>query len=318
MSSSKMKILITGATGFIGRNMVEHFSQDSRYEVHAVHFTRKAYLLENVVFHQVDLRNPNAVKDLFSHNFEILIQAAATTSGSKDIVNNPALHVTDNAVMNSYILREASAAGVKHVLFFSCTVMYPNSDRPLTENDFKADEVYPRYFGVGWTKVYVEKLCEFYSRLGRSKFTVIRHSNIYGPYDKYDLEKSHVFGATITKVMTAEDQVTVWGSGEETRDFLYVDDLKRFVTAAIDNQEAAFELVNVGMGKNYSVKKLVETIIRLSKKNIEIKYDLTKPTIPTKVILDISKSEKLFKWRPLIDLEDGITKTLEWYNANVK
>lgn len=318
MSSNKTRILITGGTGFIGRNMAEYFSQQEKYDVHVTHFKRDAYSQNAVTFHRVDLRDPAEVKELFSKKFDILIQAAATTSGSKDIINNPALHVTDNAVMNSYIMREAESAGVRHVLFFSCTVMYPNSDQPLKETDFKADEVYSRYFGVGWTKVYVEKLCEFFSRTEKTKFTVIRHSNIYGPHDKYDLEKSHVFGATITKVMQATDHVAVWGNGQETRDFLYIDDLKRFVSDAIEKQNSFYELVNVGLGRNYSVKTLVETVVRLSKKKIEIKFDTTKPTIPTQVILNLSKARTVFGWQPQIDLEEGVMKTLEWYNKNVK
>ena len=76
--------------------------------------------------------------------------------------------------------------------------------------------MYERYFGAGWMKVFVEKMCEFYSRLGMNKYTVIRHSNIYGPHDKFDLDKSHVFGATLNKVINAkDDKVTVWGRGLE-------------------------------------------------------------------------------------------------------
>jgi nucleoside-diphosphate-sugar epimerase len=116
---------------------------------------------------------------------DVVIQAAATTSGSKDIVNNPSLHVTDNAVMNSYIFREAVSAKVKHVVFFSCTVMYPSSDVAIPEDT--APDPHPRYFGVAHTKMYIEKMAEFYSRIGETKFTVIRHSNIYGPHDKFDL-----------------------------------------------------------------------------------------------------------------------------------
>ena len=82
----------------------------------------------------------------------------------------------------------------------------------------------------GNTKVYVEKMCEFFSRLGKTKHTVLRHSNMYGPHDKYDLEKSHVFGATVTKVMNSTDgKVNVWGTGEEKRDLLYVGDLVDFI-----------------------------------------------------------------------------------------
>jgi GDP-L-fucose synthase len=316
MSLSKKKLLITGATGFIGRNLIEHFSKISEYEVHATHFQRLAVDIPNVQFHHCDLRNPQSVETLLQ-GMDILIQAAATTSGSKDIVNSPSLHVTDNAVMNSYLMRSAVSQKLSHVIFFSCTVMYPNSDTPLREDDFKSDQVYPKYFGVGWTKIYIEKVCEFFAGVGSTKFTCIRHSNIYGPHDKYDLEKSHVFGATITKVMRADKEVVVWGEGKETRDLLYVSDLINFVEKAFLKQTKSFELVNVGFGINISIAELVSKIIASSGKNLEIKFDLTKPNIPTNVVLDIQKAKNVFGWSPTINLSEGIEKTLRWYRKNI-
>ncbi len=193
-----------------------------------------------------------------------MIQAPATTSGAKDIVTKPYIHVADNAVMNSLLFRSAHDHGVEQVIFFSCTVMYPEKEKPVREEDFNY-EISPKYFGVGWTKVYLEKMCEFYSSIGNTKYTAIRHSNIYGPHDKYDLEKSHVFGATVTKVMTAKDgRITVWGEGTEERDLLYVEDLVRFVGLVMARQKNKFDLVNVGLGKSVSVTELVQKIIQHS------------------------------------------------------
>ena len=91
--------------------------------------------------------------------------------------------------------------------------MYPGDfGKPVKEDDFEYDAIPPQYFGVAWMKLYVEKQCEFYSRLGRTKYTVVRHSNIYGPYDKYDLEKSHVFGATLTRKATGLNKYMLGGT----------------------------------------------------------------------------------------------------------
>ncbi|MEE9176186.1 MAG: NAD-dependent epimerase/dehydratase family protein, partial [Thermodesulfobacteriota bacterium] len=167
---------------------------------------------------------------------------------------------------------------------------------------------------------YIEKMCEFYSRIGNTKYAVIRHSNIYGPYDKFDLEKSHVFGATITKVMTAKDgsKIVVWGAGDEERDLLYISDLVNFVALAIDKQESKFELYNVGYGSSVSVNDLVKKIIASSGKDIRIEHDLSKPSIKTKLCLDIAKAKNSLGWFPKISLDEGIQKTMEWYKANVK
>jgi nucleoside-diphosphate-sugar epimerase len=161
-------------------------------------------------------------------------------------------------------------------------------------------------------------MCEFFSRLGRTKHTVMRHSNMYGPYDKYDLERSHMFGATITKVMTSTDgKINVWGTGEEARDLLYVEDLVKFVDCAIEKQENSYELFNVGVGKAVQVKDVVNKIITHSGKNLEIVHDLSKPTIPTSLFLDCTKAKEKLDWEAETDLDTGIIKTLNWYKENL-
>ena len=311
------KVLICGATGFIGRNLIERLSRRADFEVHAVRLTRPAHGMDGVQWHQADLRRVEEVERLVA-GFDIIIQAAATTSGAKDIVTRPYIHTTDNAVMNSLLLRAAYEAKVKHFVFFSCTVMHQSSDQPLDEDAWDANRpMEPRYFASGWTKVYVEKMCEFYSRLGVTKHTVIRHSNVYGPHDKFDLERSHVFGATVTKVMKAQDGVVrVWGEGEEARDLLYVGDLVDFVERAIDRQSAPYALYNVGYGRAVSVNELVGKIIAGSGRSLRVEHDLTKPSIKTSLYLDCRKAEGELGWTPKTPLEEGIRLTLDWWRKN--
>lgn len=310
-------MLICGATGFIGRNLTEHFSQNGSFDVTAVYFQRPPYAQSNVKWVQADLRNPADVERVVK-DADIVIQAAATTSGAKDIVSCPYIHVTDNAVLNSYLLRAAWEARIKHFIFFSCTVMYPSAGSPLKESDWHAGlPVHPRYFGVGNTKVYIEKMCEFFASISDTRFTVIRHSNIYGPHDKFDLERSHVFGATLSKVMTATDKIVVWGSGEEARDVLHVDDLVRFVELAIARQSASYKLFNCGWGRAVSVNEIVATMLRVAQKKMRIEHDLSKPSIKTSLCLDCSLAMSELGWEPAVSLENGIKKTIEWWRANI-
>ncbi len=314
----KQKVLICGATGFIGRNITEHFARNSQYDVHAVRFNRPEYECPNVIWHQADLRDPAVVEKLVAGT-DIIIQAAATTSGSKDIVTRPYIHVTDNAIMNSYLFRAAFAHKIKHVVFFSCTVMYASSETALKESDFDANHaLHDRYFGVGHTKLYLEKMCEFFSRIGETKFTAIRHSNIYGPHDKFDLERSHVFGATITKVLRAEDKISVWGTGEEERDLLYVDDLVDFVECTLAKQPEKYRLYNCGYGQAVSIKDLVHKIVAASGKNLTVEHDLSQPTIKTSLYLDCSLAAKELGWKPKMTLVQGITKTIDWWKTHIK
>lgn len=310
----KKRVLICGASGFIGRNIAEELSKDGRYTVTGTYLSSEPFNNPNINLVKIDLRDAVQVGRIVKDQ-DIIIQAAATTSGAKDIIARPYIHVTDNALINSLLFRAAYENKLSHVLFFSCTVMYQSSQRPLKETDFDpAKDICSQYFGVGWTKVYLEKMSEFYSRIGETKYTVIRHSNIYGPYDKFDLDKSHVFGATVTKVLSAPvgGKLTVWGSGEEERDLLYVSDLVNFVRLAIEKQEEKFAIFNAGLGKSISIKDLVTKIIDISGKRIDLEFDTSKPTIKTKLCLDSSKARTALGWQPQVSLEEGIKLTLDW------
>lgn len=313
----KTKILVCGATGFIGRNITLKLSQREDVELHAVRFSRPEYTCPHVIWHQADLRKPEDIARLLP-GMDVIIQAAATTSGAKDIVTRPYIHVTDNAIMNSYLFRAAFDHQIKHVIFFSCTVMYQSSNHALKETDFDANQaLHPRYFGVGHTKLYIEKMCEFYANIGKTKFTAIRHSNIYGPYDKFDLARSHVFGATITKVMTAKDKLIVWGTGEEERDLLHVHDLVRFIELSLTKQPANYRLYHCGSGRAISIKELVQKIAAHAGKELSIVHDLSQPTIKTSLFLDYSLAKKELGWEPTIDLDAGIRQTLAFWQENI-
>ena len=284
------RLLVCGATGFIGRNMVEAFAARDDLHVVAVHNRRPPFEVDGVEWVEADLTDRGDVSRVLEEA-DVVVQAAATTSGAGDIVNRPYIHVTDNAVMNALLFQDAHDLAVDHVVFFSCTVMYPSAERALREEDFTG-EIEANYFGVGWTKVYLEKLAEFYAGLGRTRYTVLRHSNVYGPHDKYDLERSHMFGATVAKVMGADDgKVVVWDEGEEARDLLYVSDLVDCVGLAIERQEAPFGLYNIGYGEAFAVKDVVRRIIEASGRDLAIEFDHAKPSIKTSLFLDCAHVE---------------------------
>lgn len=312
-------ILICGATGFIGRNLLRHYS-GKKYKIKATHFKRPALKIEypNVEWIHCDLRDAKQVKETLK-GVDIVMQFAATTTGAKDIVSKPYIHVTDNVLMNSILLRESFESGVDHFIFPSCTIMYQKSNTALKETDYNpSDEILSFYYGAGHTKVYLENMCKFYAGLGKTKHTVIRHSNIYGPYDKYDLEKSHVTGATITKAMTADNgKIIVWGTGEESRDLLYVDDLLDFIDLALNKQEEKYELFNVGIGQPIKIKDLVKKVVECSGRDLLIENDLSKPSVPTSLFLDCSYAKEKLGWEPKYVLEKGLEKTIKWYKENI-
>ena len=317
----KQKMLICGADGFIGKTALDYFKD--RYDITATLFNKdvpQRGAVEGVEYVSIDLRVESEVIDLFeSKTFDVVLQAAATTTGAKDVVERPYVHVTDNSVMNSWIFREAMRTKVGHLLFPSCTVMYQPKDHPQSEADWSPlDEIYPAYFGVGNMKVFCEKMCDFYSRIGETKFTAFRHSNVYGPYDKFDLDKCHVVPAFVNKVINADEVLEIWGQGRASRDIIYIDDLIDFIDKCIENQESKYELYNCGAGQAYPILELAKTIMALNGKDLEFKFDLTKPDIPTTVILNCAKAKNDLGWEPKISVEEGLKRTSEWYINNVR
>ncbi len=303
-----MRIMVLGATGFLGRNVAERLVR-SGHDVHGICHVRPAYE-GSINWHSADLRHPDA----FDYDgFDVVIQLAACSSGCRDTLNDPSVHTANNSVMNAYILPNVVKSKVKHFIFPSCSVMLPNGKN--TEDAQIA--VRKEYAGFAWVKVFYEKMCEFYAGLGDTKFTVVRNSNFYGPYDKFDLKHSHVFGATMTKVLTATDKVMVWGTGEEARDLVYVGDFCDFIEALIVKQEEKFEIVNCGYGEATTINDLVNKIIVASGKNLKVEHDLSAPTIPTTLSLDNSKAKKLLGWEPKTTLEQGIRLTMDWWKDNV-
>lgn len=311
----KHKVLVCGASGFIGRNIAETLAKRNDLIVYGTYYKTRPSI-KGVSLVRVDLTNAEEVSQIVKGK-DIVIQAAAVTSGAKDIITKPYLHVTDNAIMNSLIFKLCFNHQVKHVIFFSCTVMYPNKKGSVKEEDFNY-KITDKYFGVGWTKVYLEKMCEFYSKIGKTKYTVIRHTNIYGPFDKYDLDKSHFFGATIAKVLQARDnKIIVWGDGSEERDLLYVSDLVDFIEVVLKKQKDPFELINVGLGQAFSVKDVIKKIIKISGRKITLGFDTSKPTIKFNLAINTEKAQKKYNWKPKISLEEGIRKTISWYKENM-
>jgi nucleoside-diphosphate-sugar epimerase len=251
---------------------------------------------------------------LATSGMDVVINCAALTDGMG--AYNPKTYIQPNIKINQNLIEAAFINKIKHFIFLSCTIMYPSSCHPLKEYEHDPDNVHTKYHLAARMKLSAEDLCRIYADLGNTKYTVVRHTNIYGPHDKFDLTKGHVLPATITKVMESDGQIIVWGKGEETRDFLYISDLIEFIDKAIERQENNFEIFNVGSGITYTVNQLVDTIIRCSRKNLKVIHDLTKPSIEACVNINVEKARQILKWNARINLVNGISQTIEWYKQD--
>ena len=314
MQISNKKILILGGSGFIGKSLVNYFSKKNI--ITATYYSNKNRST-SVNWIKIDLTNIKDVKKIFKNKYDVVINCAAVTAGAKSMIESPFDFITANAVMNSNIIREVTINKVGHFIFLSCTVMYHNSSKYLKELDFDyKKQFHKNYEGIANTKLYFENICNFFSKISSTKFSVVRHSNIYGPFDKFNSSKSHFMAALITKVCNNENKLIIWGNGKEKRDFLYVDDFVQGIDNLITKQKNKFSLYNMSYGKSFSVKKIVNKVIKLSKVKKNIFYDIKKPTIQIDILVNSHKIKKEIGWYPKNKIDLGIKKTLEWYIKN--
>lgn len=320
---SKPKVLVCGASGFIGRNIFEDLLKSDELDVFGT-FHRKKFS-DTPRLLQVDLTSWEKVERLLTdRDWGCVIHAAAVTDGYLAVSANPAKYIAANIIMNTLLGEAAFKFRVPHFIFMSCTTVYPHFlNRPVTEDDtvFTPEQLHPKYFGGAWVKLSTENVYRYFSTIGDTKFAIIRHSNIYGPHDKFDLDRGHVLAATIHKIMQAANggTVTIWGEGKEKRDFLHVSGLVRFVrlaTANLQKRGSKFEVYNVGLGASISIRDMAELVLRLSGKSLKIEFDASKPSVQSELVLNIEKA-KIIGWQPLSSLTEGIAQTIDWYQRNI-
>ena len=310
----KKNILICGASGFIGKNLILYFTKKKKYNLIATYHKKKTKLnLKRIKWIKTDLRKLDQCIKV-TKNIDIVLQCAATTSGSRDIIQSPYLHVTDNAVMNSYLLRACFINKIKHFIFTSCTVMYKNSSKPLTEGQVDEGKIYKSYYGVGHTKLYIEKMCKFFSKISDIKFTVIRHSNIYGPFDKFDKKKGHFIGSSIYRVFNEKTKkINIFGMGNEMRDYLYVNDLLSFIDLAIKKQKENFQIFNCSYGKSFKIKEILQIILKISGSNKKIENISSEKNINVNILVNSNKAKNILRWKPKTTIHKGIKLTIDWF-----
>ena len=309
------KILVTGATGFIGFNLLEGLlTQGAR--VRAVVHSREAAVRDpRVEYVRGDLTLMDDCRRAAS-GVELVFHCAASTSGAAVIERTPLVHVTPNIVMNAQLLEAAYQAGVKKFLWISSSTGYPDTgDRPVAESEMMRGDPYDKYYHVGWMKRYSEILCRTYGeKVTPPMMTVVlRPTNIYGEHDDFDPRTSHVFAALVRKVIERQAPLEVWGTGDDIRDLVHVQDLVDAMLIAMEKVQR-HDVFNIGLGKGYSVKDLLRRMLSVEGyTQAQVVFNLSKPTMIPVRMVDISKAEKVLGFSPKIDIDDGIRRTMAWY-----
>jgi GDP-L-fucose synthase len=315
---SGARVLVAGGAGFLGSNVLQRLIQLGA-RVRATLY-RKDALIEDaaIEYMKCDLTKAEDCARAVD-GIEYVFMCAASTSGAAVIRSNPLVHVTPNILMNAQILEAAYHAKVRKFLWISSNAAYPpTGDRPVAEEEMFDADPPDVYFGVGWMKRYTEVLCRMYSEKLRNPMPVVvlRPSNVYGPYDDYDFETSHVTAALVRKVVERHSPISIWGTGEDVRDLIYVDDFVEAAMRAAETQ-VSFDTINVSSGKGYRVLDVLRTLLEIDGyEDAEVRVDSAKPsTLPVRLV-DPSKARRVLNFTANIGLREGLSRTIGWYRSH--
>ena len=300
------KILITGASGFVGKNLFNKFKSEG-LNVIGTYFSKK---FDDLIY--CDLTDFNQLKKLFDEqNIKYVFMCNAKTYGAGTMKVDPNCLVRENLHMNSNILDLAYQYKVKKLMFISSSTIYQEANYPLCEEDLDLNKpTYKLYHGVGGGKRYTEQLCQFYNSLGLN-CNIIRPTGIYGPFDKHEEKKSHFMPAIIKRILQKQDPLIIWGNGHSVRNMIYIEDLIRDMLKVFMNYDKP-DAFNVCSDTTCTIRGIVDIILKLDNNKIEPIYDITKPdAIPYRNISRI-KFDSYFGKEQYLSLEEGIKKVIEW------
>lgn len=301
-----MRILLTGGNGMVGKNILEHHN----YKKH-IFFSPSRDELDLLDYDKV-IAYINEVKP------DLIIHAAGIVGGIQANILNPTRFLVDNLDMGRNILMASKCCRISKLINLASSCMYPrNAINPLSENSLLTGELEPTNEGYALAKIYTTKLCEYINRENKDyTYITLIPCNLYGRFDKFSPENSHMLPAVIKKIHDAKiglkEQVEIWGDGKARREFMYAEDLADFIYFAVDNLNALPQNTNVGLGEDYSINEYYDVIASVIGYNGNFTHDLTKPVGMKQKLIDSHIANRL-GWRPKTTLKNGIRKTYSYY-----
>jgi GDP-L-fucose synthase len=271
---------------------------------------------------ELDLRNQQEVVDFFTKEKPVaVIDAAARVGGILANNDYPYPFLMENMQIQNNLIDGAFKSGIDKFIFLGSSCIYPKlAPQPLKEEYLLTDSLEPTNEWYAIAKITGVKACQALRKQFDKDFVSLMPTNLYGYFDNFDLQTSHVLPAMIRKFHEAKldnnASVTLWGSGTPMREFLFVDDLAAAVIYALENRLPE-HLYNVGTGEDLTIKQLAETIQKVVEHKGTIIWDTSKPDGTPRKLMDISKMHDL-GWKHKVDLEHGIQKTYDWFLENVK
>ncbi|MCP2619669.1 GDP-L-fucose synthase [Candidatus Aminicenantes bacterium AC-334-K16] len=310
MDLKKKRITVTGGKGFLGTHLVRKLKESRQCE--------NVFIAD---LPEYDLRKLEDIKRMFDDQKpDIIIHLAAVVGGIGANRENPGKFFYDNAIMGIQLMHEAYLRNIEKFVALGTICCYPK----YTQVPFKEENLWDGYpeetnapYGLA-KKMLLVQAQAYHQQYGFNAIFLMP-VNLYGPGDNFDPETSHVIPAIIKKCIDAidngDDHIVVWGTGNASREFLYVEDAAEAIILATEKYNKP-DPVNIGAGFEIKIKDLVNIIAKLTGFKGKIIWDTTKPDGQPRRMLDTSKAEREFMFEAKTSLEEGLKRTIEWYIFN--
>jgi GDP-L-fucose synthase len=305
------KLLITGGSGMVGQNILNHpFAKSWKIFAPSSNELNLANTLECEKY--ISKKMPN-----------LIIHCAGKVGGIKANIDEPVEFLDKNIMIGRNVIMGARLAGVKNLINLASTCIYPRlAKNPLNEEQILKGELEPTNEGYALAKIFSTRLCEYIRREDSTyQYKTLIPCNLYGLYDKFDPNKSHLVPAIIHKIhqakMSNKPSVEIWGDGNARREFMYSADLADAVFNAANNMEILPNKINIGVGNDYTINEYYKTIAEVLGWNGVFTHDLSKPVGMMRKLSDTSLQSN-WGWKPKTSLKNGLTKTYQYYLETLK
>lgn len=300
-----MKILISGGSGMVGRNL-SSMALKNGYEVLAPSRS------------DLDLLDyAQTLSYLKSSQPDVVVHAAGLVGGIQANIESPYQFCYQNLQIGMNVIQASFEAGIEKLINLGSSCMYPKgAANPLKESQILSGAPEPTNEGFAIAKIAVSRLVEYLAKEKKANYKTCIPCNLYGYWDSFDEQKSHMIPAVIRKIDSAlrngQGAVEIWGSGEARREFMFAEDLAAFILFSLDVYDRVPVNINVGTGKDYTINEYYQAIGEVLGYEGVFEHDLEKPSGMEQKLLDISLQKKL-GWSPATELKAGVEKTYKFY-----